>query len=578
MIALRPARVLPLAAVACLVAVASAAGQHTPVHYSVSPVMEGDSLTALAVEIRFDGDADGETRLSLPREWAGTDSLWRSVRALEVQGAASVTEDGPAARIIRHRPQAELTVRYHVVSAYEREPGLAYQKALPLILPRWFFFHGEGVFATPDGRDGAQGRFAWKGFPRTWKLASDLDHVADGTRIGSVADVRESVAIGAPDLRVLARAAEGSSLRLAMRGEWSFTPEELARAVHAIVDTQDRSWGSFPRAFVVPLAPVGAGEGGGYSMQGSGRLDAFSLASTTNVPFAEVRWLLAHEYLHTWIPGQLGGLPEKDEAHDYWFSEGFTDFAAARALVRAGLWTPAEFVADLNARLLRYATSPARGTTAAAWTERFWRDAQVRQNVYDHGHVLALSLDARIRRATGGRKELHDVLLAQHAAARRNEGEGARVTAVPLFATVLRGETGIDLADDLARHVERGEPVLLPTDAFGSCAAVSTVTQPVFDRGWSAEATSAADGVIAGVDPAGPAFAAGMRDGMRFVRREAGTIGDSSVEVVYRVMDGATERVIRYRPEGKDRVTLQRVALAPGAPTAACVRRLGGAR
>jgi hypothetical protein len=69
-----------------------------------------------------------------------------------------------------------------------------------------------------------------------------------------------------------------------------------------------------------------------------------------------------------------------------------------------------------------------------------------------------------------------------------------------------------------------------------------------------------------------------MRDGMRLVRFESGKIGDSTVEVVFRVADENGERVVRYLPEGKSVHEVQRIQLiADGAEQEArCTARLAG--
>ena len=57
-------------------------------------------------------------------------------------------------------------------------------------------------------------------------------------------------------------------------------------------------------------------------------------------------------------------------------------------------------------------------------------------------------------------------------------------------------------------------------------------------------------GVFAGVDPRGPAYAVGLRNGMlRLARVDGGRDGDSRVAVAYRVVaaDGV-ERVMRWLP------------------------------
>ncbi len=567
-----------IAELALVVALASPDGaaptlRSDTVSYTIAPVMADRRLTGLSVEIQFAGDPDGETRLELPHEWAGSGELWRHLTGIEVEGASAVREDSPASRIITHSPGAPLTVRYRVQSAYATDPGFDYEKARPLILPGWFFFHGEGVFATPEGRQSAPAQFTWKSFLADWKIASDLDHLA-GVRPGTVEDVVESVAIGGPDLHVLQRDIDGAPLRIAIRGSWRFTPEAFAEMVEKIVRAENDLWRTPARPFFVPVAPLG-GVGPGYSFNGTGRGDAFAVASTPAFELADSTHLLAHEYMHTWIPRELGEDLEEDEPLGKWLGEGFTDFYAAYTLRRAGLWSLLEYVDDLNRTLMRYGTSPARNATAADVLQRFWADEAVQKVPYDQGQLLAHLLEYRIRRASGGRRGLHDILLVQRERAQRNAAAGRPIPAATLFPAVLREETGLDVTPDLARHVRDGQPIVLPPDLLGACFEVTTVTRSEFDRGFDRDATDRAGGVVTGVRTESPVHAAGMRDGMRILSREAGTIGDSSVEIVYRVKDGDTERVIRYLPQGKAQITLQRVLPAPGMTVQACEHRVG---
>jgi len=230
----------------------------------------------------------------------------------------------------------------------------------------------------------------------------------------------------------------------------------------------------------------------------------------------------------------------------------------------------------LNSTLMRYGTSPARHATSADVLRSFWTDQAVEKIPYDQGRLLAHLLSARIRKASKGRTGLHDVLRLQSTRAQRNAAEGRSIPGATLFPAILREATGIDVTPDLARYVESGQQVLLPEDLFGDCFTITTVTQPEFHRGFDVEATEKAGRILTGVDPESPAYAAGMRNGMQLIRREAGTVGDSSVEIVYRVKEGDVERVIRYLPQGKAQVTFQRVLPAPETPTQDCKQRVSG--
>ena len=530
--------------------------------YSLAPVMTDAGLTALAIELRFRGDADGTTLLHLPDEWAGTPDLWKAVSDVTAEGG-TLSGEG-AVRSIAHQPGAPLVVRYRLASNGAAEPGPGYHKAQPIVRPSWFFFHGEGLFATPEGRDDAPASFRWTGWPVGWKLASDLDHLA--SRPGTVADIVESAGIGAPDLELVERQVDGAPFRLAMRGSWTFTPDALADRVAAVMHAENAYWGDKGRAFFVPVAPM-VPEGLGRSTNGTGRTDGFAIASTTNYRLEDAAQFLAHEYMHSWVPREIGGQLADNEAEGYWLTEGFVDFTGARALVRSGIWSIEDYATAQNEVLMRLATSPARALDNKTLAARFWSDGSAQQMPYDRGNIFALWADTQL----SGKGGIDAVLKRQRQMAKVANSAGAPL----LFPTAVREVTGVDLRDAIARHIDRGEPILLPAKI--ACLDVATVDRPAFHRGFDVDATVAAGNVIAGVDPAGNAHAAGLRDGMKLVRREAGEIGNPDVEIAYRVADAkGTERVLRWRPVAPRPVRLQQLVV-PTLDDAArkqCIARL----
>jgi predicted metalloprotease with PDZ domain len=192
--------------------------------------------------------------------------------------------------------------------------------------------------------------------------------------------------------------------------------------------------------------------------------------------------------------------------------------------------------------------------------------------------LLAFVWDQRLRQATRGSGGLDDVVLAMKARNAAQRTEKRPPLAVENFATAMR-EAHVDPADDIARFVEKGELILLPADTLGPCGAVATLDLPEFSRGFDGVKTAENGNVVVGTDPNGPAYAAGMRDGMKIIKREAGKPGDSRVELVYRIDDTGNERLIRYKPEGKKRVTLQELQLTPSmdqGARVACVKAIGG--
>lgn len=560
----------PLLAAASLLLTAAKPPERKPVSFRVTPILQEDGSRALDVRMRLRGDSDGETELFLPSVWAGSSELWRHAKGLGIRGAKSLggSYDKPVAR---HRPGARLTLRYRIVSAYAEDPGFAYEKARPMVRPDWFFVHGESIFASPGGGQDRPAKFRWGKLPKGWTVASDLDHL--GGKPTTLANLINSVAIGGTKLRLVQRDLRGAPLRVALLGDWQFTADQLADTVTPIIAAEDSFWGDRSSPYLVAMAPLGELPSG-LSYHGTGRTDAFSIASTSAFELRQAVRFLAHENMHSWVPIALGGMPEEDEARDYWFSEGFNDYLASKVLLRSGIWSLAEWAADKNDTLLRYAQSPAKTADGAEIARRFWTDSAVQQVSYDRGHLLAAKLDSEIAARSAGKQSLETVLRTQRRAA-----EGSPELAVALFRKTLRDETGIDIDPDLERYARRGETLLLPADLLGDCARLVTERRKAFTRGYDADSTRRGNGIIAGVDRDGPAYAAGLRDGMQLVRRESGKIGDASVELAYRVTEGGVERVISYMPEGKAEFEVQHVELTAAGPEAeaACRTRLGGA-
>jgi predicted metalloprotease with PDZ domain len=557
-------------AAACFLLIAAKAPEDRTIHYKLTPLAPGGWGNALRVEMRFRGDADGETTLFLPDEWGGSAALWRHITDLEIRGATRLA-GYYAAPIIHHRPGATIRVRYDVVSAWHEEPGFEYEKARPLITPGHFFVHGEGIFAAPGGRQAKNARFRWGRIPKGWRVASDLDHLSGGRT--SVANLINSVAIGGRDLQVVERRIGRAPLRVAVTGKWSFTPGELADMVEKVIAAENEYWGEEATPFLVAMAPLGELPSG-LSYTGTGRTDAFSIASTSAFELKHATRFLGHEYMHSWVPIALGNMPE-DEASDFWFSEGFNDYLASKVLLRAGLWTLEQWAADKNETLLRYGTSPAKTIPAHEVGARFWTDQAVQQVSYDRGHLLAAILDAEIAERTAGAHSIDTVMRAQRTAA-----EGSSRLASELFRATLLETTGIDAEPLVERHARAGEALALPAGLLGPCGSVVTERRRSFDRGYDAQATRVAGGIIAGVDPQGPAFAAGLRDGMRLIRRESGTVGDAGIPLAYRVADGAEEKVISYLPAGRTEHEVQKIVLSTAGEEQeqACKARLGGER
>lgn len=564
------------AVLACPLLLGAAAPRAPSLSYELRPELTDGAITSLRVTARFTGDPSGTTTFDWTPNWAGEKHLGQWARDLTVVGASAVEPAPHGGRVIHAAPNASLTVSYRIVSAFEGDPNVDNSRqAMPVVRPTWFYAVGEALFAVPVDRLDDPVTFRWTG-PAGIGFASDLEHAAasPAARGKSVGDVLESVVIGGRELRIVSGRAEGAPLRVATVGTFAFQPDALARLAQGVVSAERGFWRSNDRQpFLVTGTPVAAIPGH-RGLSGTGRRDAFALWIDGAAGLDDLRWLLAHEYFHTWNARRLGRMGlDGPEAESYWLSEGFTDFYARRLMLRAGLTTPEAFAAKWNEALAAYGSSHLRTASNAEAAKLYWDNHEAQRLPYQRGAMLAALWDWRMRSI--GRGRLDDVLRDQRTAVGRSPSVPALVAAFRAAA----GRHGLDVQPDVARYLERGEPLILPPDAFGRCAAVETIVRPLFERGYDVQATVKAGNVVTGLDAGSPAYAAGLRDGMKILRRTAGVNGDSLVDFELVVQDRSGERTIRFRPAGAGTETIQRIALDPArfsADPVACAKELAG--
>ncbi len=235
-----------------------------------------------------------------------------------------------------------------------------------------------------------------------------------------------------------------------------FDGARASRDLETIVREHQKFWGSLPYDKYVVLNLITEASGG-LEHRNSTVLMTNRWATRTRRTYLGWLELASHELFHVWNvkrlrPVELGPFDYENEVQtrSLWMAEGVTDYFAELLVHRAGLSTQAEYLDSLSNKIEELQTTPGRAVQSAelasfdAWI-RYYRPDENSPNVsisyYTKGAVIAFLLDAKIRKATGGRRTLDDVMRAAY-----GQYSGERGFEPGQFPRVAEQVAGVSLA------------------------------------------------------------------------------------------------------------------------------------
>lgn len=404
--------------------------------------------------------------------------------ARNLEGVAAATESGaalPVAKTAKNRWRvttrgaARAVVRYRV---YAREMSVRTN----FVDAGFAILNGAPTFLTLAG-DGNRPHDVRVVLPATWKTvvcplppppgaaegegrfrAESFDALVDAPIYAGNAALYSFEVAGRPHL--LVNEGEG--------GVWD--GPRSAADVERIAREQAAFWRfvPYPRYVFFNLLVEA---GGGLEHRDSTVLMESRWASRRRKDYVDWLALVSHELFHAWNvkrlrPAALGPFDYENEVYtrDLWIVEGLTSYYDALFVHRAGLSTRGELLKALSKDIETLQTSPGREVQSLedasfdAWIKYYRRDENFNNtgiSYYTKGAVVGFLLDARIRRATNGRRSLDDALrlaYQRHSAERGFRSEE--------FRAVLEEVAGIDLDPWLDRALSTTEE-LDYTDALG---------------------------------------------------------------------------------------------------------------
>ena len=278
---------------------------------------------------------------------------------------------------------------------------------------------------VPDRR-GEDVEVKFSNLPAGWRVGVELPKL-DIARLGADA---ETPVFSAPGYDSLVDApveisafdeftfqAAGRPIRVLIHGD----PQDHSRIIQQltqIVEYETRVMRDVPFKEYMFLYHIGREFGGG----GMEHSNCTAIAIPSSSAILNVS---AHEFFHLWNVKRIR--PQSLDPVDYtremwtpslWFAEGFTNTYASYTLVRTGLWSKAQFLADLSDQVNDLETRPAHRWQSAeessrnAWLEKYplYDRPEFSVSYYNKGQLLGVVLDIILRDASDNRASLDDLL------------------------------------------------------------------------------------------------------------------------------------------------------------------------
>ncbi len=399
--------------------------------------------------------------------------------------------------------------------------------------------HEVAIEPPPAWRTSVSGLPEVAGAPHRYR-AADFDELVDSPiLVGNPAVHRFEVA-GTPHFLVN----QGEA------GLWDGA--RAAADLERIVREAHRFWGELPYRKYVFFNLITEASGG-LEHRNSTLLMTSRWSTSTRKAYLSWLTLAAHEFFHAWNvkrlrPVELGPFDYENEVYTtgLWVSEGLTSYYEHLIARRAGLSTDAELLDGLSTDIRGLQTTPGRlqqpVETASfdAWIKHYRPDENSPNTTisyYTKGAVLGFLLDAKVREATGGARDLDAVMRLAYA-----RYSGDRGFTDEQFRAVVHEVAGTDFGEWWTRVLETTEeldyrPAL---DWFGLQFRTANNERGNNGKAWLGVSTRTDGGrlVVSQVRRGTPAHDAGLN-----VDDEILAIGEFRVR-----SDQLATRLEQYRP------------------------------
>ncbi len=270
---------------------------------------------------------------------------------------------------------------------------------------------------------------------------------------------------------------------------------------------------------------------------------AFVVGYNARTTPQSVQYLLGHEMTHTWTAADIGK----------WYSEGNAVYYQTQLPWRAGLMPIEKRLADINLTAARYYTNDVRAAPDAEVLPKFWSDMRYNVLSYDRGAIYFAVLNGKVRRASGGKRSIDDLIRAM-VQLDREEKTITEQTWIDMLQKEL-GDEGLAIHSGM---MTEGLRLVPESDDYGPCFRRVSAKIPRYDLGFGPDEVGRRT-VVENLRPDSNAAKAGLKDGdkITYPFSTDGILRDPNMMVTMQVTRGDQTFEVSYLPRGELRDAYQ---------------------
>jgi hypothetical protein len=270
---------------------------------------------------------------------------------------------------------------------------------------------------------------------------------------------------------------------------------------------------------------------------------AFVVGYNARTTPQSVQYLLGHEMTHTWTAADIGK----------WYSEGNAVYYQTQLPWRAGLMPIEKRLADINLTAARYYTNDVMTAPDAEVLPKFWSDMRYNVLSYDRGAIYFAVLNGKVRRASGGKRSIDDLIRAMVQLDREE-----KTITEQTWIDMLQKELGDEGPAIHKGMMTEGLRLVPESDDYGLCFRRVSAKIPRYDLGFGGPEITRRS-VVEGLRPDSNAAKAGLKEGDK-VSYQSSTDGaqrDPHMMVTMQVTRGDQTFEVSYLPRGELRDAYQ---------------------